>query len=155
MTAFVGRELALAAHPICRAADPDQLGLRIGEVESACLAAGVEIGGITPRQVLGTALNNSQDLFEQAAGGRWRWIEPVPSQGVGLSGLTLAEEAYVVAMREDPERSGMHYERLKQLLIDDGVIIRGTNPGKTLFGSLQAATQWFEWASSGTFRWKQ
>lgn len=154
MTALVGRDLALAAHPVCRAADPDQRGIPIGEIESAVTSADIEIGGITPRQVLGTALNNSQDLFEQAAGGRWRWIEPVPSKGLGLSGLTLAEEAYVIAMREDPARLGLHYGRLKQFLIDDGVIIRGTNQGKTLFGSLQAATQWFEWVSSGTFRWK-
>lgn len=154
MTALVGRALAVAAHPICREADPEQLGLRIADIESALGAANLEIGGVTPRQVLGTALNNSQDLFEQAPGGRWRWIEPVSSKGVGLSGLTLAEEAYVVAMREDPDRVGLHYEKIKQMLVDEGVIIRGTNPGKTVFGSLQAATRWFEWVSSGTFRWR-
>jgi hypothetical protein len=154
LTALVGRALALAAHPVCRTTDPDLRGLIIAEVEAALIASGIEIGGKTPRQVLGTALNNSQDLFDQAPGSRWRWIEPVASRGEGLSGLALAEEAYPVAMRLDPDRAGLHYESLKTALIDQGVIIRGTNPGKTMFGSLQAATRWFEWVSSGKFRWK-
>lgn len=154
MTALVGRELALASHAICRAADPEQLGLRVAEIEAELVEAGVTIGGREPRTVLGTALNNSQDLFAQAPSNRWRWIEPMPTKGVGLSGFALAEEAYRLAMAHDPKREGIHYEELKRLLLDDGVTIRGTNQGKTLFGSLQAATRWFEWVSSGTFRWK-
>jgi hypothetical protein len=154
VTALVGRALALAAHPLCRARDPGRAGLVVAEVEAALTSAGIDIGGKTPRQVLGTALNNSQDLFGQAPGSRWVWIEPIAPRGEGLSGLALAEEAYPVAMRLDPSRQGIHYETLKLALLDDGVIIRGTNPGKTMFGSLQGASRWFEWVSSGKFRWK-
>ncbi len=152
--ALVGRQLAQVAHRILEEADPEQRGLTIAECEAALLSAGIEIGGRVPRQVLGTALNNSQDLFEQAPGYRWRWIVPVPLPAGGLSGLALAEEAYILAMKHDPGRKGLHFERLKQLLLENGVTIRGTNPGRTLFGSLQAADQWFEWIARGTFRWK-
>ena len=44
--------------------------------------------------------------------------------------------------------------RWRELLLDDGVIIRGTNQGKTVFSALSAAKRWFEWTSSGTFTWK-
>lgn len=151
---LTGRALALAAHPVCRVADADQHGLPIADLEAAVLAGGIVIGGKVPRQALVTALNSSQDLFEWVKPGRWRWIEPVEARGAGLSGRALAEEAYRLAILRDPDRKGLHYEALKKMLLDDGVIIRGTNPGRTLFGSLQTADRWFEWMSSGTFRWK-
>lgn len=154
MSGLVGRDLALATHPILRAADPDRVGLKMGPIEEALAAAGVEVGGKTSRQVLGTALNNSQDLFEQASGDRWRWIEPVVAEGPGLSGYALAEEAYRLAMINDPKRQGLHYGVLTKLLLADGVIIRGTNFGKTVFGSLYAADKWFTWSSGGIFTWK-
>jgi hypothetical protein len=154
LTALVGRGLALAAHPVCRAVDPDQIGLVIADVQAALVAAGIEIGGKAPRQVLGTALKDSQDMFDQAPGSRWRWIEPVARRGEGLSGMALAEEAYPVAMGLDPDRQGLHYGTLMLALIDRGVIIRGTNPGQTMFRALNGATRWFEWISSATFRWK-
>lgn len=151
---LVGRSLALAAHSFCRAADPVQSGLRNAEIERILDAAGVVVGGNVPRQVLSTALNGSQDLFVMAPGDTWRWIEAVPPRGAGLSGQALAEEAYRIAMREDPGQDGLHYEIIKSFLIDDGVTIRGTNHGKTVFRSLQLADRWFEWISSGKFRWK-
>lgn len=154
MSGLVGRPLAEAVHPVCRDVDPGQGGLRAAEIEAALAAAGVEIGGVTPRQVLGSALNNAQDLFEVAQSSRWRWIEPVERRSAVMSGIALAEEAYRLAMRHDPERLGIHYEMMKSLLLEDGVNIRGGNQGKTVFGSLQNAPQWFEWVASGTFRWK-
>lgn len=154
MSGLVGQALAKAAHPIVRSADPDGRGLLIAEIEAAVLAAGIEIGGKSSRQVLGTAINNAQDLFKWVSENRWRWIEPVVPAGPGLSAFALAEEAYLVAIRHDPDQKGLHYEKLKQLLLETGVIIRGANPGKTLYSALLNAKQWFEWVSSGTFRWK-
>jgi hypothetical protein len=140
----VGRALALAAHPVCREADPEQLGLPVADLERLLITAGIEIGGTDPRRVLGTAVNNSQDLFQWVEGGRWRWIERVAPKGAGLSGRARAEEAYRLAMLHDPERRGLHYERLKQMLLDEGVTIRGANPGKTMYSSLLNAERWFE-----------
>lgn len=154
MTALVGRPLAEAAHVVARKADPDQLGLPIGDLEAAVVAANIEIGGKAPRQTLGTAINLAQDLYEWVEGGRWRWIEPKAPKGPGLSGRALAEEAYRIAMLIDPDRKGLHYETIKRLLIEDGVIIKGTNAGHTTFNALNGAKRWFEWVSSGTFRWK-
>jgi hypothetical protein len=154
VTGLVGRPLAVAAHPICRAADPGQSGLSIGEFEAAVLASGIEINGKDRRQVLGTAINGAQDLYEWIPSGRWRWIERVPSKGAGLSSVALAEEAYMLAIRHDPDRQGLHYEALKRHLLDSGVIIRGANPGKTLFSALQRADKWFDWSPGGIFTWK-
>lgn len=151
---LVGRALALAVHPVCRTADPNQIGLAISALETIVRDSGIEIGGTSPRQVLGTAVNNSQDLFEWVKGGRWRWIEPIESRGSGLSGIALAEEAYWLAMQQDDDRVGIHYGTMKKLLLAHGVIIRGANPGKTLFTSLQNADHLFEWVASGKFRWK-
>ena len=154
MTGLVGRQLALAAHPLCKAADPEQEGLKTAAIIELLDESGHEIGGRNRPQVLRTALNNSQDLFRIGANWTWFWIEPVDPEGEGLSGLALAEEAYRLMMRSDPERNGMHYEAIKQLLLDNGVIIRGTNSGKTVFRALSNAKQWFEWTKSATFRWK-
>jgi hypothetical protein len=154
VTALVGRQLALAAHPVLREHDADRQGLRATEIATLLDDAGIEIGGSEPRSVLGSAMNNARDLFEPAPGSRWLWIEPVEPKGPGLSGRALAEEAYRLAMLHDPTRQGLHYGKLSELLRDEGVIIRGGNPGRTVFASLQQADNWFEWVSSGTFRWK-
>lgn len=152
--ALAGRDLALASHPVCRDADPEQQGFLIGELETVVTRAGIRIGGKTSRQTLGTAINLAQDLFEWVEGGRWRWIEPKIPKGPGLSGRALAEEAYLVATLHDPDRNGLHYEAIKRLLIEERVVIKGTNPGHTTYSALSNAKQWFEWVSSGTFRWK-
>jgi len=154
VTELVGRELALAAHPLCRTADADQAGLTVSEIEALLSQAGVAVGGRDKRKVLQTALNNSQDLFELAPKYKWRWLEPRVAGGEGMSGRALAEEAYRLAISADPGRLGLHYEKIKMLLIEDGIEIRGTNPGKTVFQALNDAKQWFDWVSSGTFRWK-
>lgn len=154
MTELVGRALALAAHPLCRAADGERNGLTISEIEALLSPAGVTVGGRDKRKVLHTALNNSQDLFEQAPQYRWRWLEPRLPTGEGMSGRALAEEAYRLVISADPGRQGLHYEHIKTLLIEDGVEIRGTNPGKTVFQALNQAKQWFDWVTSGKFRWK-
>lgn len=151
---LVGRALALGVHPIARAADPGQAGLPIADLEAAVVAAGIEIGGVRKRQVLGTAVNNSQDLFEWVEGGRWRWIEPRQPQGAGLSGRALAEEAYQLAVKHDPDRRGIDYNEMTKLLQSVGVIIRGTNAGRTVYSAMNGATDWFEWIGRSTFRWK-
>ena len=151
---LVGQRLAEAAHPICRAQDPEQNGLTTAEVQTALTNAGIEVGGKTPERVLRSALNGRQDLFELAPHFRWRWIEPVVPKGPGLSGRALAEEAYRLAIRHDPQQQGLHYEALKQLLVDSEVIIKGANPGKTVFASLNAAAQWFRWSKGGIFTWR-
>ena len=154
MTALVGRALAEAAHPIARNADRGQTELPIGDFEAVVAAAGVEIAGKAPRQTLGSAINPAQDLYDWVEGGRWRRIEPKVPKGPGLSGQALADEAYRVATIHDRDRAGLHCETLKRLLIDEGVIIKGANGGHTLFSALNNAEHWFEWVSSGTFRWK-
>jgi hypothetical protein len=154
MTGLVGRSLALASHPICQRLDPDQAGLTLAEIEVAVVAAGVEIGGSVSRQVLGTALNTSQDLFRQAPQWKWLWIEPVEPEGAALSGRALAEEAYRLATLRDPERRGVDYKDVLRWLQDEGVIIKGGNAGQTLYRAMHAATDWFEWIERATFRWK-
>jgi hypothetical protein len=152
---LVGRPLAEAVHDVLRKADPDQAGMTTGAVEAATVASGIEIGGRDHRQVLNSALGNAQDLFEGVPRLLWRWIERVVPAGEGLSGHALAEEAYRLAMNADPSRAGLHYQAIKQLLLDDRVIIRGPNPGRTVYMSLTQAKQWFQWEPSGIFRWKQ
>jgi hypothetical protein len=154
MAGLVGQALAKAVHPVVRAADPSGAGMLLADIEAAATAAGIEIGGRSPRQVLGTEINNAQDLYKWVSENRWRWIEPVVPPGPGLSGIALAEEAYIVAMRHDPEGKGIRYNRLMDLLVADGVIIRGANPGRTMYSALLQASDWFEWVSSATFRWK-
>lgn len=154
MSALVGRALAIAVHQVCRGLDPQQAGASIADIEAAAVANGVEIGGKVPRQTLSSAMNNAQDLFKWVSTGRWTWIEPGSAPTVGLSGLALAEEAYRIAMRSDPERQGLDYEALKALLVEAGVIIKGPSPGRTVYRSLVAAKRWFDLVSSGVFRWK-
>jgi hypothetical protein len=109
--------------------------------------AGNAIGGSDHLQVLRSALNIARDRFRPGSDWTWVWIEPIEPEADGMSGVALAEEAYRLAMLHDPEREGLHYEKIKQLLIESGVVIRGGNQGKTVFTALNA-WQWFEWIAS-------
>jgi len=149
-----GRPLAEAAHAICRNLDPDRRGLPLGDIVAALESSGIVIAGADRRKTLGSALNKHQDLFVRVGPATWSWTPPSYDPTKGLSGLALAEEAYLVLSRHDPKREGLHYEEIKRLLLEQGVQIRGGNAGNTLFSALQSGSQWFEWVGSGRFRLK-
>lgn len=151
---LTGRPLAEAAHVACRELDPDHRGLPLAEIEAALGARGIAIAGADARKTLGNSLNKHQDLFVRVGPATWSWTAPSYDPTKGLSGMALAEEAYLVLSRQDPERRGLHYEEIKHLLVEQGVKIRGGNAGNTLFSALQNAPRWFEWVGSGTFRLK-
>ena len=151
---LVGRRLAEAAHLICREVDEERHGLPVAEIESALKAKEIDVGGGDQRSTLSTALNKHQDLFARVGPATWAWTPQSFDPTKGLSGAALAEEAYLVLSKHDPNRQGLHYELIKKLLRESGVQIRGGNPGDTVFTALQNASQWFEWVGSGVFRLK-
>ena len=152
--ALNGRPLALAAHLICQGLDLGQTGLRPQVIEEALIAGGIRISGKNPRATLNSTLNHHQDLFKGGPKYTWIWTNPSYDPLRGLSGAALAEEAYRMLSLHDPDRTGMHYGKVLELLLEDGVEIRGGNRGSTLFTSLQNSDM-FEWVSSGTFRVKR
>jgi hypothetical protein len=154
MTGLTGQPLVEAAHAVCRELDPDRRGLPLVQIEAALTSRGIAIARADARKTLGNSLNKHQDLFVRVGPATWSWTPPSYDPRKGLSGMGLAEEAYLVLSRRDPGREGLHYEDIKLLLIEEGVHIRGGNPGNTLFSALQNAKQWFEWVGSGTFRLK-
>lgn len=149
-----GRPLAEVAHATCQEVDPNQQGLLVADTQAELALRSVEIAGTDRRRTLSTALNKHQDLFRRVGPSTWAWTSPGFDRRLGLSGSTLAEEAYLVLTKHPQGRVGLHYEEIKGLLQAAGVMIRGGNPGNTVFTALQNADEWFEWTGSGTFRLK-
>ena len=151
---LVGFALAQAAHEFCCDADPDAEGLPVATIEEGVTSRGLTIGGANTRSTLNSGLNHSQDLFKRVRPGVWRWIEPTHDRHVGTSGAALAEEAYRIAIRNDPDQEGVHYGRVLELLLKEGTVIHGGNPGQTVFSAMNSADQLFDWIPPGKFKWK-
>lgn len=136
MAVLFGDQLAARAWTVAKTEDASRLGMTVEDLESAIRRHGDSIRGDSPATVLRSALNRNQHQWTNHGDGIWLWVEHPVDPTIGLSGLELADAAWVAARAIDPAQRGAHYERIAAELRRGGTRIRGPQEGGTLTAAL-------------------
>lgn len=81
--ALHGRRLAVVAHRLARAMDPEAKGRHYYRYIDAVLAAGERITGANVGGTVHTAITNAPDLFEKTSPGEYRWLRVAAVEAPG------------------------------------------------------------------------